>query len=60
MENKIIFDEWERKTIIEFYEQYPIGSWWHKPFIVVVYERMKAVRNFKREFLKGLKIKITK
>jgi hypothetical protein len=53
--NKIIFDEWERKTIIEFYEQYPIGSWRHKPFIVAVYERMKAVRNFKREFINGLK-----
>jgi hypothetical protein len=60
MEPKILFDRWQRQDIIEFYQNYPNGSYWNKPHVVAVFELLKAVRNFKRDFVNGLKIKITK
>jgi len=45
---KMLFNDWERKYIIEFYRN---PSWWRKSIIVTRYESLKTKRNFDKAIM---------
>lgn len=50
----LIFDFIDRQIIIDFYKNYPNGSYWKKHLIVERFERLKAIKEFKKEVKKEL------
>ncbi len=47
--SNFIFDFIERQIIIDFYKNYPNGSYWKKPVVVQRFEELKARKEFQKE-----------
>ena len=57
MKNRILYDEWQRRHIIEYYDETTKGLNPKKSFTIAVFELTKAMRDLKREILKTIKLK---
>ncbi len=51
----LLFEDWERKHIIDFYKK---PSWWGKSLIVTRYEWLKALKDLDKGIEKTILFKI--
>jgi hypothetical protein len=50
--SNFIFDFFDRQIIIDFYKNYPNGSYWKKPLVVSRFEQLKARKELQKELNK--------